>query len=465
MLVGLLSGSDQVLGQYAIAPVSSAAGAASDPYQRVQPAGGLWNESLLPGNWFGGPAVVATTPVPNAIGTELNGPMLAASATSTGSLFSGGILPGQPLFPGLRNQIDSRLYLRAEYLLWDVDGMDTPPLVTTSPGGTPRATAGVLGESGISVLFADGQLNDGTASGVLLGGGFWITPQRSIAIEAEYYQLEEQDDGYNGSSGGEVILARPFFDIVAGQETAQLISYPDLVSGSIGVASESDFRSALIDLRVALCPTHGIHCQQCGMHDRTDWIIGYRNLRLDDSLLVNENLTSELTSAPGTIAVTDRFVSENEFHGLQLGFVHRANLHKAWLESTLRLALGNNQSTLQIDGQTTYTETGVTDTLPGGLYAQRTNIGTFQEDEFVMIPELGVRLGIRLTKRLHMTVGYSAIYLPNVIRAGEQIDTDLNPGLIPEEANPLTGALRPRLLMIRSDYLAHGLHLGGELHF
>ena len=82
-----------------------------------------------------------------------------------------------------------------------------------------------------------------------------------------------------------------------------------------------------------------------------------------------------------------------------------------------------------------------------------------------MIPEAGIRLGVRLTDRLHANIGYTVLYLPNVIRASEQIDRDINPGLIPEEANPLTGALRPRAMWVQNDYLAHGLHLGGELNF
>ena len=82
-----------------------------------------------------------------------------------------------------------------------------------------------------------------------------------------------------------------------------------------------------------------------------------------------------------------------------------------------------------------------------------------------MIPEVGVRLGLRVTDRLSASVGYSVIYFPNVVRAGDQVDTDLNPGLVPPEAVPLTGALRPRFRFVESDYWAHGLTLGGELAF
>ena len=47
------------------------------------------------------------------------------------------------------------LWLRGEYLAWFADGMDLPPLVTTSPAGTPAGDAGVLGESGTESLYGD----------------------------------------------------------------------------------------------------------------------------------------------------------------------------------------------------------------------------------------------------------------------------------------------------------------------
>lgn len=372
----------------------------------------------------------------------------------------------QPLLPGLESNLPSRLYFRGDYLLWDVSGMNLPALVTTSPPGTPQPQAGVLGESGTNVLFGGNSINDGSTNGWLFAGGLWITPQRNLAIEAEYIGLSDHNDRYNGSSDGSVILARPFFDIVSGDETSQLISFPGVVGGNLSINSESDFRSYLINARVSLCPAHSPACQLCGQRDRTDWIIGYRNIRLRDSLTANEQLTSQLTAVPpGTVSLVDQFQTTNQFDGLQLGVVHRMLLNRAWLESSLRVALGNNEQTLRVGGGTTIDQSGVVNQYDTGLLAQRTNSGVFRKDEFMLVPEIGLRLGVRLTQRLHATVGYSVLYLPNVIRAGEQIDTDINPGLLAPETVPLNGALRPQPQWVQTDYLAHGLHFGGELQF
>ena len=238
--------------------------------------------------WLGGfvgQAAPASMPQTNAaLGQPPNGVALAGGPFR-GGLFSGKqLFPRSPrigngqLFPNAYHAVNQRLWLRGEWLLWDTKGMDTPPLVSTSTPGTTRDIAAVLGETNTSVLFGGNNINGGTEPGLLVSAGFWVTPQQNFAIEGEYFQLGEQNDRYRAGSDGSVILGRPFFDIVAGQETAQLFSYPGLVSGSINVDTETNFRSILINGRASLCPVD--QCNHCGLHDRVDWLIGFRHLQL-----------------------------------------------------------------------------------------------------------------------------------------------------------------------------------------
>ena len=360
------------------------------------------------------------------------------------------------------NSVDNRLWFRAEYLYWWTNGMDLPPLITTSPAGTPQTDAAILGLPGTSVLFGNQEINGDGVSGVRLRGGFWLTRDGAFAIEAEYFRLGSQNDGYNSSGD---IGGRPFFDILNGRETAQLFNFPGVANGTARVRSDTDFNSFLINGRAALLPTRSLACDSCGPTDRVDWIVGYRRMELRDRLQASESIESLVPAVPGTIALNDRFATKNEFNGLQLGIVYQANFQRAWLESMMRVAVGNNRQTVNINGTTDITELGVTDTFPGGLLAQRSNIGNYQRDEFTMVPEVGLTLGIRVTDRLHATVGYTVLYFPNVVRAGEQSDLDVNPNLIPEEVVPFAGALRPRFRYMQSDYWAHGLNLGAELRF
>lgn len=399
-----------------------------------------------------------------------NGPIIINNASgpdpyaNTGALQPGwfpntigGYVPG-PM------SISERLWVRAEYLYWWTEGMELPALVTTSPAGTAQDQAAILGEPGTEVLFGGGSINDDAVSGARFRSGFWLTQQGTFAIESEYFQLlGAQDDGFSASSDGSTILGRPFFDITNGRETAQLVSFPDLVAGDLRITSDSDLKSLLINGRAGLCPV-GL-CNVHGDPDRVDWIVGYRYLDLDDQISFVENLNSLVPNTPGTVAIRESFHTSNEFNGLQLGIIHQAKFRRAWLESLLRVAIGNNTQTVNIGGTTAITEDGVTENFASGLLAQRSNIGKYEREEFTMIPEVGLTFGFHLTEWLDATVGYTMLYFPNVVRAGDQIDTDVNPNLLAPEADPFTGALRPRQRYIESEYWAQGLSLGAELRF
>lgn len=365
-------------------------------------------------------------------------------------------------------QLDSwrdRLRWRVDYLHWWTAGMDLPPLVATSPAGTPPLQAAVWGEPGTEVLFGGGEINAGSTAGFRYRSGLWLTPGRTLALESEYVQVGDQSARFSASGDGAPILGRPFFDMDAGQESAVLVSFPGLTRGSIGISAETEVQSYLINLRGAFMPVVSLPCDGCPPTDRVDWIVGYRRLELNDRISVRHDSQSDLTAAPELRSVREAFQSTHEFHGLQLGVIQQMFFRRVYLESMLRLAIGNNRQRVHIDGSTSITTAGTTETFPGGLLAQRTNIGSYRRDEFTMVPELNVTAGIRLTDCLYATVGYGILYIPNVVRAGEPIDRDVHPELIPVEAPPATGPLRPEFRFIQNDYWAHGLNVGAEVRF
>ena len=61
-----------------------------------------------------------------------------------------------------------QLTFRAEYLAWWTKSASLPALATTSPSGTPRSEAGVLGEPGTSVLFGGSDGDQRGRSGAAL---------------------------------------------------------------------------------------------------------------------------------------------------------------------------------------------------------------------------------------------------------------------------------------------------------
>jgi len=103
------------------------------------------------------------------------------------------------------------------------------------------------------------------------------------------------------STGGDPILARPFFNTDTGSQDAQIISYPGIADGSF----ESSYsRQALgIDPTIFFC-MFGSSCSWLEAYT------GYRFLWLKDELNIHEEVTPQ---PGGLIAPGTRFVVDDEF--------------------------------------------------------------------------------------------------------------------------------------------------------
>ena len=374
-----------------------------------------------------------------------------------------------------------RIWVRPEYLLWWSKGMDIPPLVTTSTITTDGA--GALNVPGTSILYGNSDILDGSRSGFRLRGGLWLDRCQWWGIEGEWLKLGDESDSFTASSDGSTLLARPFFNInpfgldenlVGGpdppaREDAQLVAAPGILAGTVTVNSDTDLSGFGFRGRFNVCCENYSCNDGCGGggflgSSRVDVLVGYRHLKLRDSLTINENLT-DLNPPPGVNSIntliTDRFSTENEFHGPEVGIQWETHRRRFFLELLGKVALGNNHQTVQIDGSTTRIVNGVvTPQLTGGLLAQTTNIGTYERDVFSVIPELGATLGFHITPRLMLTGGYSFIYWSPVVRAGDQIDLDVNEQLLPPPVDPLTGAARPAFAWNESDFWVQGVNFG-----
>jgi hypothetical protein len=360
----------------------------------------------------------------------------------------------------------SGLYVRTEYLLWGTRGMNLPPLVTTSTD-TAQGDAGVLGEDGTRILLGGETVNSDARSGGRIIFGLWFDPCRRLGIEADYFALKNESEGFRDSSSGTPILARPFFDIVAGEENASLTAFPNLTAGEIAAEVETRFQGAGVRAIYNLCCGDGcgtscITCCPVATGYRFDAIVGYRFLRLDDCVGITENATSLDSQAPGSFLIRDSFQSENQFHGVDLG------TNFSWckgcfsLDLLSKIALGNTRSRIDIAGNSIITEDGDSENFAGGILAQRTNIGSYSADEFAVAPELGVTLGYQLNPCWRATIGYTFVYISRVARAGDQIDRDINTGLFPPEDVAVTTHLRPEFNISYTDFWAQGMTVGLE---
>jgi hypothetical protein len=341
-------------------------------------------------------------------------------------------------------------YFRGEYLMWWNKAGSAPPLVTTSPVDTPQAQAGVLGQTGTSILFGN-SLDFGTASGGRFTAGVWLAPCELSALEATYFFLGNTSAKFNQTSDGTTILARPFFNVETAAQDAVLIAYPHFSSGTVNVSASTELQSADLVFRRAIAQYPNM---------RFDVLAGYRYAQLHEDLTVNTSLTSPLFAPGTTIQTFDSFGVSNQFNGAELGVSSQSQTCGWTLGLMAKLALGGTRSVVTIDGTTTTTGTPTT---AGGLLAQPTNLGRFERNDFTVIPELGVTLGYELTPRVRATVGYTLFYWSNVARPGDQIDTNLNPSQF--SGGTLAGMPSPEFRLTTTDYWAQGLSFGFDCRF
>ena len=133
-----------------------------------------------------------------------------------------------------------------------------------------------------------------------------------------------------------------------------------------------------------------------------------------------------------------------------------------------KIALGQMHQAADVDGATdVLNPDGSMTFFRGGLYALRSNIGRHRRNELAFIPEVGLNVGIQLTRHLKLFVGYSFLWISTVARAGEQIDPVINVSQFPIRSGDgqLAGRARPAPKFHGTDFWAQGLNFGLELKY
>jgi hypothetical protein len=363
--------------------------------------------------------------------------------------------------PSCNSWCASAWYGQADVLVWWVKGNSVPPLVTESPNGTQRPSAGVLGQPATSIVFGDTGIDDNYRLGLRLTAGYWLDDCQINGLEATWFSLGDGANSgnfYDAAPGdaGSRIVARPFFNAVLGQQDAQLVAYPGIVGGDVRTLTASELHS------LALLVRHNLD-QTCGR--RIDLVGGYRYLRFRESLNITENLvsldTGGVVPVGTTFDVQDLFDTENDFHGGEVG------LSTVWkrgcwdFDVLAKLALGNMHQQVTVDGRTVIAAPSQVPVVgQGGLLALPTNMGTYSWNEFAMIPELNMNLRYRFTECLSLQMGYSLLWVTEVARTGDQIDLAVNPNQLPINGGNLVGPAVPAPMMGSTDMWAQGVNFG-----
>jgi hypothetical protein len=105
-------------------------------------------------------------------------------------------------------------------------------------------------------------------------------------IEASYFFLGSRSNDFTANSSGtpgSPVLARPFFDVSSGLPNSELIAFPGLASGIVGVHSTTRLQGPEANLICNLCCSCGDCCGPARGY-RVDLIGGFRYLDLIHTL-------------------------------------------------------------------------------------------------------------------------------------------------------------------------------------
>jgi len=335
-------------------------------------------------------------------------------------------------------------------LLWWTKARATPVLLAT----------GTLGANGTAVVLGNLNFDDQLRYGARGSLGTWLNQRQTFGLEVGGFWLAQRQPSATITADN---LVRPFLDVTTGAESGVVLAAPGIQSGSSTVTALQRLWSAEANARVELL-------RACWYH--LDLLAGFRYLELRDQLTIADRTTfgAGLAGLGGsTLSSTDSFSTRNQFYGGQLGLDLEMHYGRFFVNMWGKVALGPNQESVTINGSTVLrSNAGLSTTRVGGLFALPTNIGTYSREGLLVVPEFGVNFGLQLTSHLRGTVGYTFLYLDDIVLAPEQIDRGINPARRPTLAGATgtaTGPTRPLFAFQSSDFWAQGFSLGLEFRY
>jgi hypothetical protein len=331
----------------------------------------------------------------------------------------------------------------------------------------------------------------------------------------------------DGTHEGSFALGIPFINAVNGQPAAYSVGGPTTTTiTSTSINTTPDVFVGLFNTAVTSAASgqvrfaassrlQGAEANAVWKPDilgkRLQLLAGFRYAQLDEGLgiasTVNQSQLSATTfeAALGlptgliqvlnnTTTVTtrvDQFDAHNNFYGAQVGAKGEYCWGRLSIRADGKVALGTMDESVnilggsQVAGLSTVTPTqqvalagipltvasGAPDVvtpivgrLPGGLFAQPSNIGHYSRNAFAVVPEADFKVGYEINSHVRATVGYTFFYMSSVVRPGDQIDRLINPSFL---ALPPTGGApaRPTFQFKSTDYWAQGVDFGVEFRF
>jgi hypothetical protein len=412
-------------------------------------------------------------------------------------------------------------YASADYLLWSVKKGSIPETASVVPVGlisidiTDQVKLGqlappvsdtphVIGFAPVSitsksVFGAGNSTNFGDQNGARFTFGYWADSDHLFGLEFSAFYLERGVDNFAAQTtnpGGQFTVntgfTRNLFLLNADGSRTLLNTFPIIlvrqavssVAGSSGVNLwGAEVNARCVGLRYGCVDFGGL--------------LGARYLQVQDDLTIF-NQTNLFRPDPATFPVVqgegteslsnnvsfntvDRIRAFNHFVGAQFGADMDARFGSFFTYLRLKLALGPNFQTAEVTSFTNVINNNVplpgvpmptTVTVPpnrlttGGLLAGPNDNGQHSQTRFSVLPELNLKVGYQFTTWLRGYLGYDALYLTNVARAGNLSSTgSLNTTVQVAGTTNTVNVAAPTFRWHDQDFWAQGFNAGFQLQW
>lgn len=391
------------------------------------------------------------------------------------------------------------IWLESDYLLWTTKKFPLPvPLVSSA--SLKADLPGALGQPGTKILMGDKEANLNWRNGfrVILGG--WIDSCHRWGMEGGFFMLPNKSHHQSIRTSGKpesLNVAVPIYDVMGlwglkGEPGESIYILPGPLSGpgfkgrfSLKISSQlmGSELNALFN-RINKC--------RLGM----DFTVGFRWLQLKESLKF-AGKTAALPNAPveGFYNFKDVFKTNHNFYGLQVGLKANYHLKRWFFKGFAKISLGCMNQRVKIDGKSRtsngnlfyMTKNTGHEVLRGGIFAEPSNRGSHDSNEFAIVLETGINLSYQFSNCLEIGVGYNFLWMNQLLRPGEQIDRKINPtrtalakasrksvGVGPDKPVPFgepaaapfpSGPKRPKFKPHYTDFWVQGLAVNLNLAF
>lgn len=359
-------------------------------------------------------------------------------------------------------------WLDAEYLYWKVqNGPKEVPFVIEGPFDVldPVLTLDSPGSS--SVLGGKSEKTDWRSGGKITAG-YWFDDSRCFGAEISYFCLPNKSHSrtvFSDGTDGSTFLAIPFFDLASGTESSTFLSFPGQYSGFARLKTWDRMQG--VELNALASSSYDCNTNY-------GFLGGFRYWNYEDSLTFETSSPNVVVppAIPDVYNTQDKFRTKNNFYGFQLGAYIDYSCNSFFFDAKVKVALGGICQKLNINGfleTNDFDVNGIVNTYQGGYFTFPSNIGSHKKTKFSWIPEVNLNIGYKFSDCLKLKIGYTFLYVSNVLRAANQVNRNINPTQsVAIEFDPetvLVGTDLPRANLKSKSLWAQGLNVGLEFSF